>query len=617
MESAIRRTGDIYGPETWGSGYVRIGRNGRLRVHPEAGDRGADLWDVWTSARDRGMGLPLLVRFPQILTTQVGRLHGAFKAARSNFNYAPPYRPVFPLKVNHRPAVVEEILRAGREIDMGVEVGSKVELLIALGLDIGRDGLVVCNGFKDRSYVRLAALAARSGRNVILVLERLQELSILEGMGTERGGLWIGLRGKLFSRGSGKWSSTGGETGKFGLDAGSLLHCLDRLRMMGMGDRVAMLHFHLGSQIPEIRRIKAAVREATRVYAKVRKMGFDVAWLNVGGGLGVDYDGSGSSGDSSVNYTMEEYANDVVFNAREVCDAEDVPPPGLVSESGRALTAHHAFLLTNVEERETPPPPAEGTGAQEHPLMVQLEETARVIGAKNFREYYHDALLEREELQSLFELGYLSLEARARAEAVFRDVCMKALRFSRTAPGSADEFVSLQKAFRRGYVGNFSVFRSIPDAWSVGQLFPVVPIHRLNEAPTEIGFLQDLTCDSDGKVETFVDSKTTKSGLELHPTAPGEPYVLAVCFVGAYQDVMGNSHNLLGRPDDVTVRVGDSDDPELVELTPGDRADQLARAAGWDPAAVRRAFAALWRGPGRPPTEDLEDFWSGTPYLDL
>lgn len=590
MESAIRRTRALYGIDNWGRGYFDVARNGRLLVHPRGDGPAVDLWDVMERALGQDLQLPLLVRFPQILRTQIEKLHEAFESSRKNFPYSAPYRAVFPLKVNNRRKVVEEILAAGRPHAMGLEVGSKAELLLALGLDLPDAGLLICNGFKDAAYVRMAVLAALSGHRVVLVVEHLREIDLLESAGPGRGLLEIGLRGRLASRGSGKWEATGGETGKFGMGAAEILHALERIRGMGMTEKLSMLHFHLGSQITEIRRIKAAAKEAARLYAKMRKTGFPITWLNVGGGLGVDYDGSESSGHSSVNYSVQEYANDIVYNTREVCLHEEVPLPGLVSESGRFLAAYHSLLLVDAQPRPVAPAPPPGTGVEEHPLMAELEESARIINAKNFREYYHDALLEREELQSLFELGYLSLEARARAEATFRDLARRALEFARREEGLTGEFQTLERAFRRGYVANFSVFRSLPDAWSVKQLFPILPIHRLNEDPEETGILLDLTCDSDGKVDRFVDPEAVKEGLELHGMRSGEPYVLAICLLGAYQDVMGNEHNLLGVPDEVVVRVEGEGEPSL-ETIPGDSLDEsVARGTGWEPDEIREAL---------------------------
>ncbi|MBD3335487.1 MAG: biosynthetic arginine decarboxylase, partial [Candidatus Eisenbacteria bacterium] len=493
MESTIRRMRALYGTDNWGQGYFDINRSGRLVVLPDLDETEADVWEIYHEARRRGLNPPLLLRFPQILDNQVSRLYEAFDKSRREFSYSAPYRIVYPLKVNSQRFVVEEILRTAKDSHMGIEVGSKAELYLALGLELAPGSLVVCNGFKDASSLRLAVVGAQMDLDVVVVLERLEDLRLLEGLGDDARKLWVGLRGRLYSRGAGKWEATGGTTGKFGLSPPDLVHALRVLQDRGLESRLAMLHFHLGSQVTDIRRVKAAVKEAARVYAKVHKLGFPVRWLNVGGGLGVDYDGSGSTADSSANYALEEYANDIVFNTREICEHEGVPLPHLASESGRALTAHHAVLLLEAAAREGAPDPPVGTGQREHPLMAELEETRRIINPKNFREYYHDALQEREELQSLFELGYLSLEARARAEAAFRDICRKALEFARAADAMSEEFERLQRALRASYVANFSVFRSIPDAWAVQQLFPVMPIHRLDEEPDELGILMDLT----------------------------------------------------------------------------------------------------------------------------
>jgi arginine decarboxylase len=565
-----------------------------------------DLWELWAAARRQGLGTPLLVRFPQILETQVRRLGRAFAAARKEFRYAAGHRPVYPLKVNPVREVVEWMLAAGRDLGMGLEVASKAELYLALGSSLPEGAPLVVNGFKDETFLRMACLARRSGLDVVVVLEEPEELERLESLGALGRGQPLGLRVRPYSRGSGHWEATGGETGKFGLAWPEFLHVLRRLRELGRAGDLRMLHVHIGSQIPESRRIKALVKEASRIYAKVRHLGFPVDHLDMGGGLGVDYDGSASTADSSVNYTMEEYANDVVFHTREVCQQEGVPCPTLVTESGRALVAHHALLLVAARPRfqvgaevaggggpaETGADAAAGgASTPEHPLMAELEETARVIGPKNYWEYLHDALIEREEIQSLFELGFLSLEARARAEALFREVCRKALGFAEASGDTSPEVQRLRRLLRRAYVTNFSLFRSLPDAWAVGQLFPVVPIHHLDVEPGATGVLLDLTCDSDGILRRFPHPRLAKEHLELHEPAADEPYLLAICLVGAYQEVLGSGHNRLGRPDEVHVQVEAGGEVRMEFLKRGDTLDTLCRDVHWDPQGIRERLA--------------------------
>jgi arginine decarboxylase len=592
---------EIYGIDNWGAGYFGVSNRGELTVHPTGEERHRiSLLSIVETLWAQGLTTPLLLRFPQILESQVGKLCSSFAAAIQEFDYPRRYRPVYPLKVNQQRPVVEALLSTGARHGLGLEVGSKPELLGALAFDTPPGALLTCNGFKDAEYLRLAFLGARLGREVVVVLEKPYELEHYLAVARhqpDRPAPGIGFRIRLNSRGSGKWEKSGGITSKFGLTTAALLAGLRRLEAEGMIDRLRMLHFHIGSQITEIRRLKNAIKEAARVYAKVRKLGIPVELLNVGGGLGVDYDGSKTSSDASVNYTIQEYANDVVYTVGEVCAEEDVPPPDLVSESGRALVTYHSMLVVDVQAAiqagDDPQPEARG----EPPRVIEeLEDVRRSLTAKNYREYYHDALELRDEMYSLFNLGMLDLEDRARGERAFWDIAQTAVRHARREKFFADEFVDLDHLLHGKLVCNFSVFQSIPDHWALDQLFPVVPIHRLRERPTVRATLVDITCDSDGEVEKFVDLKDIKDALEVHrpPHPPQQqPYYLAFLLVGAYQDVMGDLHNLFGAPNEAHVLVDERGEATIQGVRPGNTVRQTLEAFGYDVEALTGRIESL------------------------
>jgi arginine decarboxylase len=586
----------LYGIENWGNGYFDVTSAGTLVVKPFRTGPGVDLLSVVEELSKRRCSTPVLLRFPQILETQMRTLHQAFQSAITEFQYASPYRGVFPMKVNHRRDVLEELLRVGNRYGFGLEVGSKAELYIALSIAQPDDSLLICNGFKDDSFIEMALWGVRAGKRVVLVVEQAREIQSILRMTDPEGPIpMLGLRGRLYSRGSGKWEESGGETSKFGLSTVEMIDCVRALKEKGLEANLKMLHFHIGSQITDIRRIKAAVKEASRVYAKIRKMKVPVEYLNVGGGLGIDYDGSKTPSDSSANYTVQEFANDVVYTISEICDAEDVPVPTIVSESGRALTVYHSLLITSCENRSDAIAATRldiGNLESDNAVLTELFEIARDISVKNFREYYHDAIQQREELFSLFNLGYLSLEDRGRGEALFEEICERALRFAKQTNYVSDEFDLLEKNLRKKYVANFSVFQSVPDSWTIGQLFPVLPIHKLNETPTEHGIIVDLTCDSDGQIDHFVDVKDIKETLELHPTVNGGAYYIAICLLGAYQDVMGDFHNLFGSVNEAQVVVDEAGRRHIRKIVRGNTVEEMARIAGFEADELSREFAS-------------------------
>jgi arginine decarboxylase len=501
------------------------------------------------------------------------------------------------MKVNQQRAVIDGLLRPGKEEGLGLEVGSRPELLAAAALPTAPDSLIVCNGFKDDDYLSSAAFAARLGKRVVVVVEKPFELdSILEMVeGGKELPFHLGFRIRLAARGSGLWEKSGGFASKFGLTTRQLLACVERLASASLLDRVVLLHFHIGSQITEIRRIKNAVREGSRIYAKLRKDGVGIRFLDVGGGLGIDYDGSKTSSDASVNYAVQEYANDVVFGIREVCEEEEVPHPVIVSESGRMLVSYHSLLVTDVRDSiiGVEAEPAQ-IASEEHPVIDALTDVARGITVKNYREFYHDAVEYRDQMYSLFALGMLDLEQRAHGETLFGNIASKAVRHSKSAKFVADEFVELESNLQDKYICNFSVFQSLPDHWALDQLFPVLPIHRLNEPPKRRASLADITCDSDGEVEKFVDLKDIKESLEVHDLTPGQPYYLAFALCGAYQDTMGDLHNLFGRVHEADVVVDDEGRSSVQSFRRGEAAADAIRSFGFDiEELVARVSAAL------------------------
>ncbi|MEO8074293.1 MAG: biosynthetic arginine decarboxylase [Acidobacteriota bacterium] len=568
MSAVTEQTIETYGIENWGANYFGVNRKGHLIVRAgENHNLTADVKEIIDDLQKRGINTPVLLRFPQLLLGQIRKLQKSFKNSIKEFDYKGGHMCVYPMKVNQNRSVVEEYLREGRRYDFGLEAGSKAELYAALALEQSEESLLVLNGFKDRDFIKMAFTGAQAGKNVVIVIEKLSELDhtlrFAEEISAENSEAklpMIGVRVKLYSKGSGKWEKSGGEAAKFGLTTTEILEVIRRLSEAGRTDMLQLLHFHIGSQLTDIKRIKNAMREAARTYAKIRQMNITINYLDVGGGMAVDYDGSRTSYESSANYNAQEFANDVIYTIKTVCDDEDVPHPTIIQESGRYLTAYHAILVTNIQdeietvvENLTPM-----TVEEDDPQVVkELHDLRKSITAKNYREYYHDALENREELFTMFNLGLISLENRGKGEVLFWDVCEKADEFAQQKKYVAEEFDELRRLLCAKYLANFSVFRSMPDNWALEQLFPIVPIHRLNKKPTEYATLCDITCDSDGIVEKFVDLHDVKTVLELHKLEKGKPYYLAMMLVGAYQEVMGNNHNLFGVPHEAHIHIGE------------------------------------------------------------
>ena len=568
MSAVIDQTIETYGIDNWGADYFGVNRKGNLIVKaPENEALTADVKVIIDDLRKRGVNTPILLRFPQLIFGQIRKLQTAFRKSIKEFEYEGGHLCVFPMKVNQNRAVIEEYLREGSRYNFGLEAGSKAELYAALGLEQSKDSLLVLNGFKDRDFIKLAFAGAAAGKNVVIVIEKMSELdhtlALADEATKENKNIplpTIGVRVKLYSKGSGKWEKSGGEAAKFGLTTTEILEVIRRLQEAGRIDMLSLLHFHIGSQLTDIKRIKNAMKEAARTYAKISKMGIPIQYLDVGGGMAVDYDGSRTSFESSANYNAREFANDVIYVIKTICDDENVPHPTIIQESGRYLSAYHAILVTNIQDEiETVVQDlVPMTIAMDDPEVVkELHDLRETINAKNYREYYHDALEHREELFTMFNLGLITLEAKGMGEVLFWDICEKADEYAQLKKYVSEEFDDLRRLMCVKYLANFSVFRSMPDNWALEQLFPIIPIHKLNKKPTEYATLCDITCDSDGIVDKFVDLHDVKPVLELHKLVKGEPYYLAMMLVGAYQEVMGNNHNLFGVPHEAHIFIGE------------------------------------------------------------
>ena len=568
----------LYHVSAWSGGYFRADDRGHVQVLPDADPaRGVSLHDLAVDLQRRGFQLPVLVRFPEILQHRLSALADAFGQAISDYGYQGSYRAVYPIKVNQQCDIVEELLGFGRELGMGFEAGSKPELLVALAYMDQPDGVIICNGYKDSVYIETALLAQELGRHPIVVVDRFAELELIIRI-SKRLGLrpHLGVRARLASRGAGRWHESSGDRSKFGLSVSEIALLIDRLRDEGMLDCLELLHFHLGSQITEIRAIKEALRESSRIYVELCRAGARLRFLDVGGGLGVDYDGSKTSATSSINYTLQEYANDVVDAVLQVCDEADVPHPEILSESGRALVAHHAVLIFDVlgANEITIARLPESTGGSDVLPLRGLFETLESIDDSNIRESFHDAQQFKEEAVNLFNLGYLDLAGRANAEDLYWAICERVLSRARRQGIQLPEFDQLERSLADTYFCNFSLFQSVPDSWAIQHLFPVMPIHRLNERPTRMGTLADLTCDSDGKVNRFIDGGSVKHALELH-ALNGRPYYVGMFLVGAYQETLGDLHNLFGDTTAVHVTRDETHGYRIDRVVEGDTVNEV------------------------------------------
>jgi arginine decarboxylase len=602
----IRDSAELYNVAGWSNGYFGINDDGNVVVTPGGASGGQiDLKRIVDDLVRRGLSMPLLIRFSDILQRRVEHLSTSFGSKIRELGYRGEYVPVMPIKVNQQRHVIEELIQYGRPFKLGLEAGSKPELLIAITLLEGQEGLIVCNGYKDQAYIETALLAQRLGITTLIIADRFHELELIVEC-SKRLGLKpaIGVRAKLATRGAGRWAESGGDRSKFGLTAGEMVAAVELLEREGMLDRLMCLHFHIGSQITAIRSIKDALSEGVRIFVELCRMGAPLSFFDVGGGLAVDYDGSQTNFHASKNYSLEEYAADIVDAIGSTLDNEQIPHPTIISESGRALVAHHSVLVFNVLGQSEL-----SVGAEELPrpteddaqIVRNLWEVYNGVSRKNYQESYHDAVQLKEDALSLFRHGLLDLRSRARAERLFWGTARKIWRMVRELDYVPDDLEGLEKDLADIYFCNFSVFQSVPDSWAIDALFPIMPIHRLNERPTRLGILADLTCDSDGKIDQFIDLHDVKKALELHQYRPGQPYFLAVFLVGAYQEILGDLHNLFGDVNAVHIKHDPERGYSVKNVVTGDTVKDVLRYVQYEHstmmAKLRTAIElALTRG---------------------
>lgn len=576
---SLDRSAETYGINAWGSGYFRINALGNVSVNPLPNGPTVDLFELTQDLMDRGIRVPIMIRFPDILKSRVELINSCFRKAILDHNYKGAYTGVYPIKVNQQRHLVEELVKHGKEHKLGLECGSKPELLVVLALMNTPNAVIICNGFKDPEYIETAILSQKLGRYTLIVVDRFEELKlIIDAAKKLNARPHIGFRVKLNTQGAGKWVDSSGARSKFGLTTPELVEGIEQLRRENMLDCLELIHFHIGSQIPSIQSIKSSLKEGVRFFTEVYQMGAtNLKFVDVGGGLGVDYDGTGCS-DSSINYSEQEYANDVVSVLQSLCDEKNVPHPNIVTESGRFLVAHHSVLVFNVMgindlTRKLAPRPATKT---DHPLMQDLQYIFDKLNRDNINECFNDLMQAKQETLQLFTYGVLGLQHRAWAESMYFAISTKMIQIARSLDDGEDIVKTLSQELCDTYFCNFSVFQSIPDSWAVGQMFPVMPIHRLSEKPIREATLADLTCDSDGKLEKFIDTETgrTKRTLTVHDLTEGQPYFLGVFLTGAYQEILGDLHNLFGDTDAVHVSLHESG-YTLDHYIPGDTVTEV------------------------------------------
>ena len=575
---------DLYNIEGWGAGYFDINERGHVVVRPDRDrpDRALDLFDLARDLEEQGVALPVLLRFSDILQSRIESLSERFESAIKEFEYQGGYTSVYPIKVNQQRHVVEEIVQFGKAHGVGLECGSKPELQAVLALSESADHIIVCNGYKDEEFMRLALMGQKLGHEVFIVLEQLSELDVLLQAADDLGVTpSAGVRIKLVAEGAGRWAQSGGEKSKFGLNAAQLMKLIERLRSLGRIDILKLIHFHIGSQVTDIRYIKSALQEVSRYYAEIRKAGVDITHVDVGGGLGVDYDGTGSTSHASVNYSLQEYANDVIYTIAEMCRDQEIPMPHIISESGRALTAHHALLLLKVIDVESQAePPLPDLSEDDHSLLHEMVAdyttlTKKTVRPRKVLEVFHDATFDKERAHQLFNSGVLSLRERAMAETIYFATINRIARYVNGDRDTYSEIINdVDATLVDRYFCNFSLFQSLPDSWAIDQLFPIMPIHRLDEEPTRRGTLQDVTCDSDGKIDRFVGDKSGLPSLELHDIHDDEDYMLGIFLTGAYQEILGDLHNLFGDTNAVHIRITESG-YEITDLVHGDTVTEV------------------------------------------
>ena len=558
---SIDDSAELYNINGWGLNYFSINEKGHVAVTPKTDGPSIDLKELMEELQVRDVEAPVLLRFPDILDNRIEKISNCFQAAAREYGYSAKNFIIYPIKVNQMRPVVEEIVSHGNKFNIGLEAGSKPELHAVLSIDIDDEAMIICNGYKDESYIELALLAQKMGKRIFLVVEKMNELKLIAKMAKQLNVMPnIGIRIKLASSGSGKWEDSGGDASKFGLTSSELLEALDFLEKKEMKECLKLIHFHIGSQVTKIRRIKTALREASQFYVQLHAMGFNVQFVDIGGGLGVDYDGTrSSSSESSVNYSIQEYVNDSISTLVDASDKNGIPHPNIITESGRALTAHHSVLIFEVLETTTLPEwdDEEEIAPDAHELVQELYGIWDTLNQNKMLEAWHDAQQIREEALDLFSHGIVDLKTRAQIERLYWSITREINQIAAGLKHAPDEFRSLSKLLADKYFCNFSLFQSLPDSWAIDQIFPIMPIQRLDEKPDRSATLQDITCDSDGKIANFISTKNVSHYMPLHSLKSKEPYYLGVFLVGAYQEILGDMHNLFGDTNAVHVSVNE------------------------------------------------------------
>ncbi|MBQ8453249.1 MAG: biosynthetic arginine decarboxylase [Prevotella sp.] len=587
---------ELYNINGWGTSYFGINEEGNIFVTPCKDDTQIDLHEVMDELALRDVTTPVLLRFTDILDNRIEKTASCFKQAAEEYDYKGENFVIYPIKVNQMQPVVEEIISHGRKFNLGLEAGSKPELHAVIAVQCQSDSLIVCNGYKDQSYIELALLAQKMGKRIFIVVEKLNELNIIARAAKKLNVTPnLGIRIKLASSGSGKWEESGGDASKFGLTSSELLQALKILDEKGLHDSLRLIHFHIGSQITKIRRIQTALREAAQFYVQLHKLGYNVDFVDCGGGLGVDYDGTRSpSSESSVNYSIQEYVNDCIYQFVDAADKNDIPHPNIITESGRSLTAHHSVLVIDVLETASLPEMPEEFEAKDndHQLVKDLYEIWDNLNQRTMLEDWHDAEQIREEALDLFSHGLIDLKTRAEIESMFWSVCREINTIAKSLKHIPEELRTLDKLLADKYFCNFSLFQSLPDSWAIDQLFPIVPIQRLNERPTRNATLQDITCDSDGKIANFVTNRHISHVLPVHALRKSEPYYLGVFLVGAYQEILGDMHNLFGDTNAVHISVKDGS-YHIDQIIDGETVEEVLDYVQFNPKKLVRQLE-IW-----------------------
>lgn len=589
----VEDSAELYNINGWGLDYFSVNDKGHVTVTPKAGGPAIDLKDLMEELQLHDVAAPVLLRFPDILNNRIEKISACFNVASKEYGYNAKSYVIYPIKVNQMRPVVEEIVSHGNQYNIGLEAGSKPELHAVLSIDIDNDALIICNGYKDESYIELALLAQKMGRQIFLVVEKMMELHTIARLAKRmKVKPNVGIRIKLASSGSGKWEESGGDVSKFGLNSSELLDALEFMEENDMKDCLRLIHFHIGSQVTNIRNVKTALKEATQFYVQLQKMDFNINFVDIGGGLGVDYDGTRSSlSGNSMNYSIQEYVNDAVSAIADVCKKNGMEQPNIIIESGRSLTAHHSVLIIEALTSTSLPSydDSEELGENEHELVKELYELWDNLNQTRILETWHDTLQCREEALELFNLGLIDLKTRARVEKLFWSVAREVYTMAKSIKHAPDELKKISKLLPDKYFCNFSLFQSLPDSWAIDQIFPIIPILRLNEEPTKFATIQDITCDSDGKIDNFISTKNFSYHLPVHTLRPDEPYYLGVFLVGAYQEILGDLHNLFGDTNVVHIKVN-GNEYEIDKIIEGETVADVLDYVQFNPKRMARSI---------------------------